>query len=241
MTRSQERLRIESADNLSAAAGSGPAAPLNSGNPVPSSRLRSIASAGMRLLRYAALERSYERYYSPEEWEKTYRDGYRLDGTEQDGRYGALLAVINRYDRGGPILDAGCGDGILERRYRELSGTRMVGIDFSERAIEQAQARRLPDCEFHCADYRRFMSEEKFTAVVFNESLYYVEDFLGAVDALGRYLSAGGVTIISMFETVVTRRIWNALATRHKRLQGVAVCDEATRRLWRVRVLQPLG
>jgi len=74
---------------------------------------------------------------------------------------------------------------------------------------------------------------------VFNEALYYVEDYLATVEHLSRFLVEDGVLIVSMFETRVTSRIWKALKGRCPDIQGTLVQDEATGTRWRIRVLQP--
>jgi 2-polyprenyl-3-methyl-5-hydroxy-6-metoxy-1,4-benzoquinol methylase len=203
-------------------------------------KLQQVLGQPARVLRYLFTERSYARYYSAETWEEKFRQGYDLDTAAEDGRYGALLALMQRYDRGDGLLDAGCGDGLLANRYRPLSRSHLVGLDYSNRAIEKAKARGLTGCDFHCTDYRDFRTEERFSVVVFNEALYYVEDVLGVVHALQPVLRDGGVFIVSMFDTRVTARIWNTLRTHLEIVQGVRVHDEGSGLSWRIRVLRPL-
>jgi trans-aconitate methyltransferase len=192
-----------------------------------------------RVIRHLFLDGSYERYYSPEIWDGKYASGYDLNAPAEDGRYGALLAVIRRFERGGSILDAGCGDGVLEEQLSRCSESRIVGIDYSQSAIDAANARRLPNCEFICSDYRGFQPRERFSVIVFNEALYYVEDYLATVEHLSGFLVEDGVLIVSMFETRVTSRIWKALEGTCRFLQGAMIQDETTGTRWRIRVLQP--
>jgi trans-aconitate methyltransferase len=192
-----------------------------------------------RVIRHMFLDGSYERYYSPEVWDGKYDGGYHLNAPAEDGRYGALLAMIRRFERRAPILDAGCGDGLLEQQLSRFSDSRIVGIDYSQSAIDAANARRLPNCEFICSDYRGFQPQDRFSIVVFNEALYYVEDYLATVDHLSRFLVEDGVLIVSMFETRVTSRIWKALKGTCRYLQGAFIQDETTGTRWRIRVLQP--
>jgi len=192
-----------------------------------------------RVVRHLFLDGSYERYYSPEIWDGKYQGGYDLNAPAEDARYGALLAIIRRFERHGPILDAGCGDGVLEQQLSNFSASRVVGIDYSQSAINAANKRGLLNCEFVCSDYRGFHAQERFTIIVFNEALYYVEDYLATIEHLSRFLAEDGVLIVSMFETRVTSRIWKALKGTCKFLQGAMVQDEATGTRWRIRVLQP--
>jgi trans-aconitate methyltransferase len=192
-----------------------------------------------RVIRHLFLDGSYERYYSAAVWDGKYTSGYDLNAPAEDGRYGALLAMIRRFEGRGPILDAGCGDGLLEQQLSRGTDSRIVGIDYSQSAIDAANARRLPRCEFICSDYRGFKPHERFSIIVFNEALYYVEDYLATVEHLSRFLTEDGVLIVSMFETRVTARIWKALKGPCRYLQGALIQDETTGTRWRIRVLQP--
>lgn len=194
-----------------------------------------------RVIRHLTVERSYERYYSADGWDRSYLEGYVLDTNDQDARYGSLLALMQRHDRGEPILDLGCGEGLLEEKYRKLSASRLVGVDYSQAAIGLANAKKIPNCQFICADYRAFSLPEPCGTIVLNESLYYLEDAVSVLRELGQHLSSQGVLIISMFQTLVTRRLWKALLPDYVILQSVVVQDETHRRSWRIRVLKSKG
>jgi trans-aconitate methyltransferase len=192
----------------------------------------------VRVLRHLFTERSYERYYSPAGWDDMWTAGYTLDGLNEDGRYGALITLMCRHAEGGPILDAGCGDGLLEAKFRAVSPAHAVGIDYSHEAVAHAKARNILDCTFVQADYRDFRPEERFRLIVLNESLYYVADAPGVMTSLTRWLTPNGVFIVSMFDSRVTRRIWRMLARGYVSVQGVEIRDERTHLKWRIRVLR---
>ena len=62
----------------------------------------------VRVFRHVLLDHSYESYYSSEVWDRKYRDEhFDLGDPQEDGRFGALMQVLRRYDRG-PMLDLGC-------------------------------------------------------------------------------------------------------------------------------------
>ena len=185
------------------------------------------------------LSRCNERYYPASRWDRIYAEGYHLDVREQDARYGALLAVMESYDKPCPILDVGCGDGILEQKFRRLSGSHMVGIDYSEEAIKLAAAKGIPSCEFVCADYRRCQFKQDFGIIVLNESLYYVDDVVRTLGGLSNHFSPGGVFVISMFEAFSNRRIWSTLRTHYVVLRSIVVEDETNGKKWGIRVLEP--
>ena len=192
-----------------------------------------------RVFRHLFWDKSYQRYYSADTWNQSYVDGYDLDVQNQDGRYGVLLTLLRRYERAGPVLDAGCGDGVLASRIRQVSEVKLLGVDYADAAIERARSKGLRNCEFISADLRAFRPREKFSVIIFNESLYYLENAVSLLRSLEVHLSENGVFLISMFETLVTMRIWRSLRGRYQLLQGVQVRDETSRRSWRVRVLRP--
>lgn len=185
------------------------------------------------------IPRSKEPYYTCDKWNDSWSRGYDLNTAQEDGRYGTLIALMRRYERGGPLLDVGCGDGLLEEWYRKLSGVQMVAFDYSATAIERARARRLPGVDFFCADSRTFRPEQQFSIVVLNESLYYVDDYLGMMKDLSRALRADGVFLVSMHDARITKRIWKNVLCSYALLQGVTVKDESTGGLWRIRLLRP--
>lgn len=195
-----------------------------------------VVGLSIRVFRHVFADRSYERYYSAQIWEQKYRDeNYALGGKKEDGRYGTLLQILRRYDKG-TLLDMGCGDGLLWRDYRPLSNSPLIGVDYSATAVAKANALDIPHCRFECGDYRSFRPGQPIAAVVFNESLYYIEDFLNAVRKSHEWLGESGVVVISMFDTLVTKRIWRKLLQEYTPVQGVTVWDHESRRSWTIRV-----
>jgi trans-aconitate methyltransferase len=200
-----------------------------------------LARLPIRAFRHILLDRSYEAYYSSEVWEKKYRDEhYHLGDPQEDGRFGALMRVLQRYDRG-PMLDLGCGDGLLWKHYRPLSDSLLMGVDYSGTAVAKAKSLALPNAEFHAGDYRTFDPGRKLAVVVFNESLYYIDGFLDAIAKGESFLGDQGVVVVSMFDTLVTRRIWKQLLDRRKWLQSLSVHDQRSKRIWTIRVFPGTG
>ncbi len=198
--------------------------------------LSKLVRLPVRVFRHAFLDRSYESYYSSDIWERKYRDEhYDLGDPQEDGRYGALLQVLRRYDHG-PMLDLGCGDGSLWKHYRPLSDSLLIGVDYSHTAVLKANSLALPNTEFRAGDYRAFDPGRKLAVAVFNESLYYIEDFLDAIAKAESWLDGQGVVVVSMFDTLVTRRIWKRLMQRRKWLQSLSVHDHRSKRMWTIRV-----
>ena len=74
------------------------------------------------------------------------------------------------------ILDVGCGEGPLLEPLRQLGVGRYLGIDVAETVIERAQKLADRNTRFLAADAESYTTDERFDAIVFNESLYYFED-----------------------------------------------------------------
>jgi trans-aconitate methyltransferase len=195
-----------------------------------------VVNLCIRPFRHVFSDRSYERYYSLAKWDLKYREEkYDLSGRNEDGRYGALLQILRRYDCG-TMLDLGCGDGLLWQKYRPLSDCELIGIDYSPAAVAKANALNIPHCRFDCGDYRTFRPDQPISVVIFNESLYYIDDFLTALRKSNEWLNEGGVVVISMFDTLVTRRIWKKILHEYVSLQAVTIKDHESRRSWTIRV-----
>lgn len=195
-----------------------------------------VVGLPIRVFRHVFIDRSYEPYYSSQTWEQKYREEkYGLSSQKEDGRYGALLQILRRYDRGS-MLDLGCGDGLLWKDYRPLSNSSLVGVDYSATAVAKANALNLPNCRFNCGDYRTFLPDQQISVVVFNESLYYIDDFLDALKKSSEWLTENGAIVVSMFDTLVTARIWKKLLRQYSPIQGVTVRDHESGCSWTVRV-----
>ncbi len=182
---------------------------------------------------------SKEHCFSTDRWDDSWSQGYDLNNAHEDARYGTLIALMHRRQSDGPILDVGCGDGLLEEQYRRVSNVQIVAFDYSAVAIERAKARCLPDVDFLCLDGRTFRPQQRFSVVVLNESLYYVEDYMGMMEVLSGALTADGVFVVSMHDTQITKRIWRNLQRSYVLLHGVTLTDERTGCLWHIRLLRP--
>jgi trans-aconitate methyltransferase len=114
-------------------------------------------------------------------------------------------------------------------------------VDYSDTAVAKANSLALPNAEFHAADYRNFKPGRQLTVVVFNESLYYIDAFLDAIATAENFLDEQGVIVVSMFDTLVTRRIWKRLLERRRWLQSISVHDQRSKRTWTIRVFPGPG
>jgi 2-polyprenyl-3-methyl-5-hydroxy-6-metoxy-1,4-benzoquinol methylase len=189
-----------------------------------------------RIVRYLFMVFGYD---SALIWDKKYQQGYDLAAVQEDGRYGVLQGLIQRYQGQGPILDAGCGDGVIEERIRQFSNVRTLGIDYAPEAIKRAQSRSIPNCTFLCCDFRDFKSDERYTLILLNETLYCVDSPADTLRVLEHHLTDDGVFVISMFNTLVAPPFWRAIQPGYHLLQSILVRDENSGLSWRIRVLRP--
>jgi 2-polyprenyl-3-methyl-5-hydroxy-6-metoxy-1,4-benzoquinol methylase len=197
--------------------------------------MHSLLQLPRKVAGYFFFDDSYEKYYTSRLWDRMYQGGYSLDIPLEEGRYAAVTDLVRQYAGGGVILDAGCGDGLLEGKCCSLS-VKIVGIDYSHTAIAKARQRHLENCEFICADVRRFFSDQCFSVIVFNESLYYVEGCSESLQAMTAFLDQNGVFIISMYDTRITRRIWESLRHDFSLMTEVRITHRVS---WTIRVLRP--
>jgi trans-aconitate methyltransferase len=144
--------------------------------------------------------RSKERYFSLDKWNDSWGNGYDLNRAHEDARYATLVQWMCRYEGDGPLLDVGCGDGLLEEHYRKISSMPVMAFDYSETAVDHAKARRLPKVEFSCEDSRSFRTEQRFSLAILNESLYYVDGYLLLMNYLAGLLKPGGLFLVSMHD-----------------------------------------
>ncbi len=187
----------------------------------------------LRLFRHLFLDRSYERYYSAEKWERAYREGNGESTNPREAEhFQAIIEILRGYDKGA-LLDLGCGSGVLWEKYREASSSPLVGIDYSETAVARASQRHISDCRFIHADSRIWQPDRQFAVIVFNESLYYSDDFMELLCRAKKWLTPDGVFVVSMFNRLVTKRIWKEIAREYRTVESITVAGN-----WTIRVLR---
>jgi 2-polyprenyl-3-methyl-5-hydroxy-6-metoxy-1,4-benzoquinol methylase len=116
--------------------------------------------------------------------------------------------MLNKIASLGPssIVDIGCGDGRLTREiFLENSNKKVLGIDYSERAIKLAQAMNsdLSGIEFKSIDITSRNSDEKFDLAVLMEVYEHIPldatcEFLAGVRSL---IKPGGLLLLTVPHT----------------------------------------
>lgn len=102
-----------------------------------------------------------------------------------------VKSLVQKYIRGGIILDAGCGTGLNLRHLPAGS----VGLDINPRNIAILE-QRLPGYEIVLGDIEDMpFEDERFDGVVCTEVLEHVPDPHTALKEIWRVLKPGGVMI----------------------------------------------
>lgn len=144
---------------------------------------------------------------------------------KEEARYATIVDSIAKFGAEGAILDVGCGEGILFQHVQacNLPYMRYVGVDISEVAI--ARLAHLNDArhEFIQGDGDTYAPSGRFNVIVFNESLYYLQEPLGALHRYSKALKPGGVILISTY--TASRR---ALAILRDARRQFVVADESS-------------
>jgi len=133
-------------------------------------------------------------------WDSEYASGKWafLDSLSEQAHHMAVASYFAHLKPNGRVLDVGCGSGALNATLKPFGYGRYLGIDISETAIAAAGARSDAATEFRAVSGESFATEERFDAVVFNESLYYFPEPKATIDAYGKFLAPDGILIISM-------------------------------------------
>ena len=100
---------------------------------------------------------------------------------------------------GESVLDVACGNGITTRRLQQL-GTRVTGIDFSERQLEHARA-RSPEIDYRrvdCTDIAAVAALGEHDAVLCNMALMDIADPAATMRSVARALRPGGRFVFSI-------------------------------------------
>lgn len=174
------------------------------------------------------LERLTGQRTAQKRWDERWSDPafygeYRLD---ELAHYSVLAGYMKALKEGASVLDVGCGDGILRTHLHAESFSRYVGIDFPE-AIARANSRADSRTSFRAADMRAFVSAERFDVIVFNESLYYVDDPIGELRRYTGFLEKNGVFLVSMHRKPKSERIWNDIDGAFETLDRVTIANRA--------------
>jgi 2-polyprenyl-3-methyl-5-hydroxy-6-metoxy-1,4-benzoquinol methylase len=105
------------------------------------------------------------------------------------------------------VLDLGCGIGTITEHISDVTGADVVGVDFSEDAIQAARARTLEKHEHLTFDVMDMddlhLSDGSYDAVVVIDTLYFVRDVRSVIAATKRCLRDRGRMAI-FYSTIIS-------------------------------------
>ncbi len=182
--------------------------------PPLTTRLRNYLLKLQPLTHYQSDPRRWEREYARGKWD-------HLGATDQLPHYSVIAGYVRHYASDSTILDIGCGEGLLQEHLATVGYSHYLGIDFSETAMRQALPREDARTRFLQADAETYHPDRSFDAIICNESLYYFRRPLASLGAYDPHLSDQGVYIISMWDSIGTRRLWRKLGKRYHTLDAV--------------------
>jgi SAM-dependent methyltransferase len=133
---------------------------------------------------------------------RDYRMGERGDLWHRAILDPTLLAVVGNV-QGQRVLDLGCGNGYLTRRWAQAGAAESVGVDASAASIRLArrrEARRRSGARFIRDDAARLgaLDDHHFDLAVAHMSLMDIENAEGTVRAIGRVVRPGGRFVFSI-------------------------------------------
>ena len=137
----------------------------------------------------------WDKEYISEKWHFAYN-------TQGD----CVYAPLEKYARGGSILDLGCGSGNTSTEVANSAYEKYIGVDVSEAALEKAR-RRSRECgrqdknSFACSDFFAYQPQGKFDVILFRESMYHVpmSKIKLILDKYALNLKDDGVFIVRLF------------------------------------------
>lgn len=187
-----------------------------------------------RARRFVAQFRAYKPYDVPTEATYGQEDPWAfLRDLGAVPQRGIVAGYVQHLAPEGRVLDVGCGEGLLLTCLGP--GVKYTGVDLSGQAIARARRDFGDRAVFHEADATTFQPEGLFDVIVFNESLYYMNDPGGVVRRYESFLAPGGYIIISMYEVQLTMRAWRAVGRGRTPKHSVSLAfPDKTR--WEIRV-----
>lgn len=164
-----------------------------------------------------------------ERWNHQYACGRWevLKAPVEDARFDACITLLRRHVRGGRLLEIGCGEALLQRRLVSADYQRLVGVDVSDVAISRAQAFADHRVRYLVADMQKLEFDETFDAVIFTESIYYVPHCHQLLRDYARFLSEGGVFIVSMHRHKQSVGIWARIHSVAAPIDSLTTMNEA--------------
>lgn len=152
-------------------------------------------------------------------YDRSYKEGeanvftFFENGKHVSEDHPAALAAVNW--EGCRVLDVGCGTGMLAREVAARGARRVIALDYSAPAVEEAKRLPYPDnVEFIADDIMSWVPPCTFDVIVTLGTMEHLDDparFLGRMEEV---LADGGTILIACPHFLNPRGyVWMALAT----------------------------
>jgi 2-polyprenyl-3-methyl-5-hydroxy-6-metoxy-1,4-benzoquinol methylase len=177
-------------------------------------------------------------------WNESYNAGAwtRLESSDEAARYGAIVGFCE-FHASDSVLDVGCGHGVLYERLARLAPHRYVGTDVSSAAIARAKRQFSGST----AQFRVENAEtcprptEKFGLIIFNESLYYMQDPKAVIEKFTHALAHGGHIIVSMLDRPRSQAAWKLMPPGVAAVDSVQIINKNANLSWTISVFAVTG
>lgn len=178
------------------------------------------------------------------DWQAHYRSGLKdfLRDPDELARYWILTGYCAARFSNPDVLDVGCGTGILEEKLRRIPYRTYTGLDISADALDRARAALPASCRLVRADLLTFAPDQRYDAVIFNES---VIPGMPAVEIVARYggcLRPDGRVLFSLFDGRDRRHtlpLWRELTEHFAIEDSVRIENLSAAKSWTIALVDP--
>lgn len=146
----------------------------------------------------------YNEYDDPKFFEEYSRMARSVYGLSAAGEWGQLKELFPNV-AGKAVLDLGCGYGWHCRYAKEQGATRVLGLDISEKMLEEAKKRGGEGIEYRLCGIEEYgYPENAWDLVISNLALHYIEDLEAVYERVYKTLLPGGVFLFNIEHPVFT-------------------------------------
>lgn len=161
----------------------------------------------------------------------------RLRDAAERPRYAAVARAYERFAPTAPVLDVGCAQGML---LEHIDCPSYTGLDLHEDAFGDRRTGEPAHAEFIAGDALDYHTDDRFGAVVFNESLYYFANPIAVARSFAeRTLADDGVLIVSLYRNAwALRRVERQLVRTFELLDRTSATAPSGPHTWTILVLK---
>jgi len=115
-----------------------------------------------------------------------------------------LDLLVSLIKPGSKILEIGCSNGYITEYIHDQTGATILGLDFSDVAIEQARRRTADKSDSLQFEYVDLTQEEipgsEYDYIILVDSIYFLGDFADSLFKFSEWLNDTGKMIVSVFQ-----------------------------------------